>query len=110
MTHSSIVLRRAAALREMASLGITHTEATHLLDLENGSVSYLKAKFGIVMRQGRRGKQDWLQQRLLRDYGRGLTTAVLAERYQTSANSVKVTVHRMRKAGVLPGKNAIGRF
>lgn len=103
MTVSNLTLRRAAALREMASLGVTMSQASILFDLSPGGVSYIIDRFGIVLPRGRAGGKPWLQDRIIRDFGKdGVTAKVLAERNGTTENCVKVTIHRLRKAGLLP--------
>jgi hypothetical protein len=104
--HSELTLRRVAALREMADLGCTIMQACILLELDYGSIYFLRHKFGISLRDGRRGRPSRIRERVLRDYGKdGMTPAVMAERYGTSANSVSATISNLRRDGKLPPRH-----
>lgn len=103
MTVSTLTLRRAAALREKASLGCSLTQASIILGLDNGSVSYLKNRFKIALPIAKGGRKPWLMRNILRDYGKpGMDGQAMATRYGVSRNGVYVTITRLRKAGMLP--------
>ncbi len=90
-------------MREMADLGIPAVQVAMLLDIEKAKVSELRKKFGISFSQAKRGRPAWLQKLILRDYSKdGMTPAVMAERYGTSAKSVSVRMVQLRKEGKLP--------
>jgi len=103
---SELTLRRAAAIREIGALGFSAEHAAMLLQIESARVSQIRAYFKIPMPDGRVGRPGWLQQRVLKDYGKeGMTPAVMAERYATSRNSVSVRISELRKQGKLPQIN-----
>lgn len=101
-TVSDLILRRAAALRELASLGFCAAECAGYLDVDPVQIAQLRKRFKIEIRDGRGGK-GWLQKLIIRDFGKeGMTTSAMAERYGATANSVGATICRLRKAGKLP--------
>lgn len=105
MTTSALyILRRAAIVRELASLGLYQEQIAILLDVDPTSVIYIIRRFGIdVQARGRSGGRPWLRSRILRDFGKdGVTPSVMAERYGTTRNSVGVTIHKLRSEGLLP--------
>ncbi len=98
-----ITLRRAAAMREMASLGCDKTTVAILLDLDTSRVSQIAARFGIPLREARIGRPGWLQDFILRDFGKSWAKpSVMAQRYGTSRSVVNATICRLRKEGRLP--------
>lgn len=101
--HSELTMRRVAALREMADLGCTIMQACTLLDLDYGSIYFLRKKFIIHLKDGRRGRPTRIRDRIVRDYGKeGITSSKMAERYGTSVNSICATIWLLRKEGKLP--------
>lgn len=103
MNTRQITLKRVAALREMADLGCTTMDACALLDVDQGSIYYLCEKYGIRLRGCRIGRPGHVRDRILRDFGKtGLNYSMMAERYGTTASSVRVVVHQLRKEGKLP--------
>lgn len=100
---SHLTLRRACALREMSDLGRTQNQAAILLQVDPPRISQICKKFGVKMKDGRRGRPAWLAERILRDFGKpGMTSSIMTERYAASPKSVDVTINRLRKAGKLP--------
>ena len=98
-----ITLRRVAAMREMAGLGCTADQISILLGIDTARVSQLRIKYGIPISPAKKGKRPWLQNRILRDFGKsGITPSIMGARYGTSANSVSVRMNQMRKEGKLP--------
>jgi hypothetical protein len=95
-----ITLRRLAIIRELADLGCSITEAAILCGVEPACISQYGRRFGVVMRDGRRS-DPWLRRRVLRDFGKGMTYAEMAERYGTTKNAIGVTVHKLRQDGLL---------
>jgi hypothetical protein len=98
-----ITLRRAAAMREMASLGCDKTRVAILLDLDTSRVSQIAARFGIPLPEARIGRPGWLQDFILRDFSKSWATpSIMAQRYGTSRSVVNATICRLRKEGKLP--------
>jgi len=101
---AALTLRRVAAIQEFATLGLSQNQASILLDIEPCSVSHLCKRFKIRM-MDKRGRRPILTNMIIRDYGKeGMTTAVMAERYSTTTNSVSATISRLRNEGRLPPK------
>lgn len=97
--------KKVAILKELASLDITLTQAATLMDIEIASVHYLKRTYGIEMKKGsnRPININHIRDRVLREYGKeGVTTAILAERFGSTKTSIRSTVCRLRKEGLLP--------
>ena len=100
---AQLTLRRVAAMREMADLGIPAIQVAMLLDIEKAKVSELRKKFGITFKPAKKGKPAWLQKLIIRDYGKpGMTVPVMAERYGTTSESIYVRMAQLRKEGKLP--------
>lgn len=97
-----ITYRRAAALREMGSLGVCGYDAAIAMYVSPSLVDKLKRQFNIVMPLGRVGPKPYLKQSILRDYTKGMTIDAMAERYGSTVNSVTVTICKLRKEGRLP--------
>lgn len=93
-------LRRAAIVSEMASLGCGQFEASIILGVESSTVHRICKRFGIEMR-GRKGPKPWLRSRILRDYRHGVTPTLLAEKYGTSAESVRGAISRLKASGAI---------
>lgn len=94
-------LRRAAALREMADLGRSKTQAAILFGVDPSTVGYICKSFGIAMRDGRNRGANWLQQRIIRDYGK-VPPGTMIERYNSTPGAVYASLSRLRKEGKLP--------
>jgi len=98
-----ITLRRVAAMREMAELGRTAEQVSMLLEIDPARVSQLRKQYGITLKAARKGRAPWLQEHILRDYGKpGMRPSVMGERYGTSASVVSVRLSQLRKEGKLP--------
>jgi hypothetical protein len=96
-------MRRVAALREMADLGCTKIDACSLLDLEYGSIYFLSKKFSIDLRASRLGRPGHVREKIIRDFAKeGINYTMMAERYGTTRQSVRVIVCQLRKEGKLP--------
>lgn len=98
-----ITYRRAAALREMASLGVCGYDAAMAMYVSPSLVDKIKKQFNIVMPLGKGGPKPRLKQAILRDYPREVVSAeAMAERYGSTSNSITVTIHKLRKEGRIP--------
>lgn len=106
--HYELTKRRAAAMREMAELGCTATDVAMLLGIDPARVCQIRKAFGISFRQARKGRPPWLQEFILRDFGKdGMTPKAMGERYCSSAESVSVRISQLRKEGKLPPSSRI---
>jgi len=90
-----ITLRRAAALRELASLGIHASRAASLLDIDPVRVHQIKQQFGIPLPKRPADVDTPLRQAIRRGYEAGLSYHQIAERAGTTYGSVKTTVFHM---------------
>lgn len=103
MKDAHLTLRRVAALREMADLGRTKIDACSLMDLDYGSIYYLNAKYRINLRPCRIGRPGRIREKVMRDFNKeGIDYTMMAERYGTTRQSVRVIVCQLRKEGKLP--------
>lgn len=101
--------KTAAALGEMASLGLTVDECCAVLEITPSWFYYVQRKHPFPSPPDGRRNRGWLAERIKRDYRHGLTSGQMAERYGTSANSVKVTICNLRKSGILPPAGGYAR-
>lgn len=96
-------LRRAAIIRELASLGRTQVQAAIVCDVSPNAIGRYCRLFDISLRRAPAGKPSWLKELIMRDYGKeGVTATVMAERYGSTPNSIAVRISQLRKAGLLP--------
>lgn len=106
MTIKPITLRRAAALNEMASLGIWSAKAAVLLNVDAVRVCQLAKQFDI--RLPPKPKQISELSRAVRDgYAAGLTPHQIALRHGRTANCIRVVACKLgltREAPRDPGK------
>ncbi len=87
----------------MGDLGCTIIDACTLLDLDYGSIYFLRKKFNIKLKDGRLGRPGKIRQKVLRDFKKeGLTYEMMAERYGSTRKSIAVIVCQLRKEGKLP--------
>lgn len=101
--RSTITLRRACALREMASLGMGQTQSAFLLMIEPTRAWRICRDFGISMPDKRGRRESSVAERILRDFGKqGMTPTVMGERYQVPVGTVTSAMRRLRKEGKLP--------
>lgn len=102
-TSRSRTLKRICVLRELGTMGITVSRAAELTDVTIQTIYALLYKGGFKMPRGRCGPPPRIQSKILRDFGKeGMTPRVMAQRYGTSANSIRVRMCQMRKEGKLP--------
>jgi len=95
-------LKRAAAVREMTELGQSPMQIAILLQCNPSLVYSAFRQFNIPWTRQTSCKDPWLTRLILRDARLQLTQAQMSERYGTSAESISVTICKLRKAGKLP--------
>ena len=93
MTRPS-TYRRAAYIRELASLGLWQTKIAELLDMEPVRVHQIGKQFGIAFsrKPNSRGK---FHEAIRKGYAAGLSPAQIAERNGSTTASIRVTACRL---------------
>lgn len=95
-------MKRAAALREMASLGCGKWRIAEITGLSLQGVFRICSRHNIIIPK-KYNQNNWLERRILRDFGKpGLNAAIMAERYGSTHACVRTTIYRLRKEGKLP--------
>jgi len=95
-------MKRAAALREMASLGCGKWKIAEITGMSLQGVTRICDRHSIVIPK-KYNQDNWLERRILRDFGKdGMNAAIMAERYGSTHACVRQTIYQMRKEGKLP--------
>lgn len=97
--RGSLTLRQAAAMAEMASLGLRGIDAAMLLDVSPAYICKLRKRFGIAFAPRLPRFSSWRYRSIARLRAANLTYPVIAERLGSTAASCASMAYQMRQAG-----------
>lgn len=104
--HLAKTVRRAAIMREIASLGLTATMTARLLGVNTSLPFWYRENFGIYFNAE---EETHFRRAVRRGYEEGIPPAEIAKSLGSTENSVKVTASKMRVSwGIDPYRNKRG--